>query len=171
MHFFPSIWMTFSIIPIHKMGKALDSPASFWPISLASGASKIFEHIILSRLLFFMETNSIPSPRQAGFYPGWSTLDQILFLAQSVLDGFNKPRLGSRKILSIIDFSKAFDSVWHPALFYKLISADFHPVVVVIPPPLPRGRGTAQTAIQVHAVNLIQIRLGENDSPFRTSHE
>ena len=35
----------------------------------------------------------------------------------------NKPWPGSRTILSTIDFSKAFDSVWHPALFHKLISA------------------------------------------------
>ena len=34
-------------------------------------------------------------------------------------------------------------------------------IVVVITPPLPRSRGTARTAIQVHAVNLIDIRLGE----------
>ena len=34
-------------------------------------------------------------------------------------------------------------------------------VVVVITPPLPRDEGTARTAIQVHAVNLIEIRLGE----------
>ena len=34
---------------------------------------------------------------------------------------------GSRTILSIIDFSKAFDSVWHPALFHKLISAGLLP--------------------------------------------
>ena len=34
-------------------------------------------------------------------------------------------------------------------------------VVAVITPPLPRDEGTAQTAIQVHAVNLIEIRLGE----------
>ena len=33
----------------------------------------------------------------------------------------------SRTILSIIDFSKAFDSVWHPALFHKLISAGLPP--------------------------------------------
>ena len=34
-------------------------------------------------------------------------------------------------------------------------------VVVVITPPLPRDGGTARTAIQVHAVNLIEIKLGE----------
>ena len=42
-------------------------------------------------------------------------------------DKFNKPRPRSRAILSTIDFSKAFDSVWHPALFQKLISAGLRP--------------------------------------------
>ena len=125
-HSFPSIWKT-SIIPIHKMGKPLDSSASFRPISLTSCVSKLFERIILSRVLFFLESNSILSPRQAGFRPGRSTLDQILYLSQSISDGFNKPRPGSQTILSTIDFSKAFDSVWHPALFHKLISAGLPP--------------------------------------------
>ena len=44
-----------------------------------------------------------------------------------------------------------------------------HVVVVVITPPLPRDGGTARTAIQVHAVNLIEIR--KDGSPFRTSLE
>ena len=109
------------------MGKPLDSPASFRSISLTSCVSKLFERIILSRLLFFLESNSILSPRQAGFRPGRSTLDQILYLSKSISDGFNKPRPGSRTILSTIDFSKAFDSVWHPALFHKLISAGLRP--------------------------------------------
>ena len=74
-HSFPSIWKTSSIIPIHKTGKPLDSPASFRPISLTSCVSKLFERIILSRLLFFLESNSVLSPRQAGFRPGRSTLD------------------------------------------------------------------------------------------------
>ena len=33
--------------------------------------------------------------------------------------------------------------------------------VVVITPPLPREGGTARTAIQAHAVNLIEMWLGE----------
>ena len=115
-HSFPYIWKTSSIIPIHKMEKPLDSPASFRPISLTSCVPKLFERIMLSRLLFFLESNF----RQAGSHPGRSTLDQILFLSQSISDGFNKPRLGSRTILSTIDFSKAFDSVWHPAFSTNL---------------------------------------------------
>ena len=126
-HSFPSIWKTYSIIPIHKMGKPLDSPASFWPISLTSCVSKLFERIILSRLLFFLKSNSILSPRQAGFCPGQSTLDQTLYLSQSILDGLNKPRPGSRTILSTIDFSKAFYCVWNPAFFHKLISTGLPP--------------------------------------------
>ena len=62
-------------------------------------------------------------PRPAGFRPGRYTLDQILFFSQSILDGFNKPRQGSRTILTTIDSSEAFDFVWSPALFRKLISA------------------------------------------------
>ena len=109
------------------MGKPLHSPASFRPISLTSCVSKLFERIILSRLLFFLESSCILSPRQTGFRPGRSTLDQVLYLSQSISDGFNKPRPGSRAILSTIDLSKAFDSVWHPALFHKLILADLPP--------------------------------------------
>ena len=127
MHSFPSIWKTSSIIPIHNMGKPLDSPASFRPIFLTFCVSKLYERIILSRLLFFLESNSILFPRQAGFRPGRSTLNQILFFFQSISDIFNKPRPGSRTILTIIDFSKPFDSVWHPTLFHKLISVGLPP--------------------------------------------
>ena len=126
LHSFLSIWKTSSIFPIHKMGKSFNSP-SFRSISFTSCILKLFEHIIVSRLLIFLESNSILSPRQAGFRPGRSTLDQILFLSQSILDGFNKPRTGSRTILSTIDFSKAFGSAWHPTLFHKLISAGLPP--------------------------------------------
>ena len=123
LHSFPSIWKTSSIISIHKMEKSLDSPTSFRPIYLTSCISKLFERIVLSRPLFFLESNSILSPRQAGFRSGRSTLDQIIFFSQSISDGLNKPGPGSQTILATIDFSKAFDSVWHPALYHKLISA------------------------------------------------
>ena len=158
-HSFPSIWKTSSIIPIHKMGKPLDSPASFRPISLTSCVSKLFERIILSGLLFFLESNFILSPRQAGFRPGRSTLDQILYLSQSISDGFNKPRPGSRTILSTIDFSKAFDSVWHPALFHKLISAGLPPCFARWTQSFLSDR-RASVVFQNHKSHSFRVRRG-----------
>ena len=100
-HSFPTIWKTLYIIPVQKMGSlsTLLLPSG---LSLTSCISKLFERIILSR-------------------------DQILFLVQSISDGFNKPSPGSRTILATINFSKVFDSVWHPPLFHKLISAGLPP--------------------------------------------
>ena len=88
-HSFLSIWKLSSISPIHKMGKPLDSPASFRPISITSRISKLFECIILSRLLFFLESNSTYSPRPASFRPGRSILDQILYLSQSIFSNLD----------------------------------------------------------------------------------
>ena len=80
LHSLSSFWKT-SIIPIHMIRKRLDSTASFQLISLTFCVSKLFECIIVSRLFFFMESNSIASPCHAGFCPGWSSLDQILHLS------------------------------------------------------------------------------------------
>ena len=141
------------------MGKPLDSPAFFRPISLTSCVSKLFERVILSRLLFFLESNSILSPRQAGFRPGRSTLDQILYLSQSISDGFNKPRPGSWTILSTIDFSKAFDSVWHPSLFHKLISAGLPPCYARWAQSFLSDR-RASVVYQNHKSRSFQVRRG-----------
>ena len=105
------------------MEKLLNSPASFRPISITSYISKLFENIFLWCLLFFSQSSSILSPRRASFRLGWSTLGQILFFSQSILDEFNKPNPNSRTILTTIDLSEAFNSVWHSTLFHKLISA------------------------------------------------
>ena len=67
LHSYSSIWKTSFIIPICKTGKPLDSPASLRPISHTSYVKKLFERIILLRLLFILESNSILSLRQAGF--------------------------------------------------------------------------------------------------------
>ena len=49
------------------MGKPLNPPAFFQPICLTFFVLKLLERIMLSRLFFFRESNSIPSPRRAGF--------------------------------------------------------------------------------------------------------
>ena len=96
--FIPSIQKSSSVLPTYKMGKPLDFPLLFRPTSVAYCVSNMFERI-LSRLLFFLECNSIFSFRQVGFRPSRSTFNQIVYLSQSISDGFNKPKPGSWIIL------------------------------------------------------------------------
>ena len=76
--------------------------------------------MILSRLTFRLESNHLLSTCWAGFRPGRSPLDQIL--SQSIWDSSQRKQPPDRTILASVDFSKAFDSVWHCALFHKLLS-------------------------------------------------
>ena len=94
LHSFPSIWKTSFIIPIYKIEKSLDSPASFRPISLTSCVSKLFERIILWRLSSFWNL----TPCQANLCLGRFTLDQILYLYQSTSNWFS-PRLAHQRFL------------------------------------------------------------------------
>ena len=59
---FPSAWKQSIIIHILKPGKPFDSPSLYRPISLTSYSSKFFERMILGRLIYFLEQNSILSP-------------------------------------------------------------------------------------------------------------
>ena len=66
-------------------------------------------------------------------------------------------------------FQKTFscliiDSLQNMVLNFRKIKRER--VLVVIIPTLPRDGGTAQTAIQVRAVNLIEIRLRERWQPI-----
>ena len=103
LHSFPSIWKTSSIIPIHKMEMLLDSPASFRSISLTSCVSKLFERIILSRLFFFLESNSILSPaRPVSALVGLHSIKPCIFLSPFRMGLTNPGRALGRSSLLLI---------------------------------------------------------------------
>ena len=80
-------------------------------------------------------------------------------LSQSISDGFGRPGPGSRAVLSTVDFSEAFDSVWRPALFHGLISAG-------LPPCFARwtqsflSDGRASVVFQNHGGRSFRVRRG-----------
>ena len=123
-HTFPSTWKQSIIIPILKSGKPSDSPSSYRPISLTSCTATLFKRIVLGRLTYFLEQQDILSPVQAGFRAGRSTVDQVLLLSQSIADSFHQSKPGARTVLAIMDFQRAFDSVWHSGLLSKLLFLD-----------------------------------------------
>jgi hypothetical protein len=86
--------------------------------------------MVLTRALYLIEDRGILSPFQAGFRPGRSTLDQLLSLTQSISDGFHSPKPANRTVLATVDFSRAFDSVWHRGLLHKLCVMGFPPCFI-----------------------------------------
>ena len=124
--FFPSIWKSSLLLPSTRW-ESLSTLLLSSGLSFSPRASQNFLNASFYPVYSSFRSLIPISLRQADFRTGRPTLDQILFFSQLISDGFNKPRAGSRTILATIDISKAFDSVWHPALFYILISVGLPP--------------------------------------------
>ena len=85
-------------------------------ITLLSCLGKLFTSIINNRLCEVVHINE----NQAGFRQHHSTLDHI-FTLKSLIDIYFKKQ--KKMFCAFIDYSKAFDSVWRPGLWYKLIKS------------------------------------------------
>ena len=78
---------------------------------------KIFERMVTSILLTFLEKSNYFDENQAGFRKKCSTLDQLLKLSQSVSTAVKKHK---KAVVVFLDVEKAFDAVWIEGLKYKL---------------------------------------------------
>jgi ribonuclease HI len=118
----PTTWRRGVIVPILKPGKPGEEVESYRPISLTSNVAKVIERLVAARLLDLIERRGILSRVQAGFRPGRCAEDQVLRLAESVCARFEHQR-DKRTTLALVDFSRAFDKVWHIGLAHKLLRA------------------------------------------------
>ena len=124
--FLPQQWRTATIIPILKGGKPASEVESFRPISLTSCLGKVMERLVCNRLYHIAESQGLLTPDQAGFRVQRSTEDQILRITQTISDGFQaKPAL--RSVFALLDFSKAYDTVWHADLLDILYASGIPP--------------------------------------------
>lgn len=117
LNYFPSVWKTAKVIPIHKPGKDTTIPTSYRPISLLPCLGKLFEKIIYTRLTRFSENMLLDE--QFGFRAGHSTAQQLARVAEAVVHNLN---LKKSTGMVLLDIEKAFDTVWHKALLHKLIT-------------------------------------------------
>ena len=114
---FPQSWSFGYISPIFKGGDSGDL-ANYRPITVTSNLSKVFTHIMNQRLMNFLNSNNLLRPEQIGFRKGCSTSDH-LFVLETIIDSFKSKR--KPLYTCFIDLSKAFDSVWRDAMYYKLL--------------------------------------------------
>lgn len=115
--YFPMQFKTAKVIPILKPKKDHKCALSYRPISLLSSIGKIFERVIRDKLIVFLTEKSIIKDEQFGFREEHSTVHQIRRIVNIITD--NKKHRKSTGMF-LIDMEKAFDTVWHNGLLYKL---------------------------------------------------
>ena len=113
----PQMWRNAVIIPILKAGKSPAHLSSFRPISLTSCVMKLLERMVCERLNDLAEANQWFSHLQAGFRKSRGVEDQIVRLTQQISDGFERRE---KSIMVLLDFSKAYDTIWRQRLLLTL---------------------------------------------------
>ena len=117
----PPAWLHSIIVPIptaNKPSQMHSSYESYWPISLTSNVSKLFEKMIVCRLKWFLEYYNILTFTQSGFRQRRNTTDHILRLH----DIIQKYLTNKHNVLAVfIDIEKAYDMVNKNVLLLKLL--------------------------------------------------
>jgi len=121
-HHFPTVWKHTQVISILKMGKDPALPSSHGPISLFDTIGKLFEKILLARILNEVNVHGLTRDEQFGFCPRHSISLQLACLAERITRNFGEKRLTCAVFL---DMAKAFDTVWIDCLLYKLTLLNF----------------------------------------------
>ena len=103
------------VVPIYKGGPN-DLCTNYRPISLLSPINKIFEKLIYSRLYTYLEQNSKLSSHQYGLRMGLSTTLAIYDMQEN-MENLEK---GFITCTIFCDLSKAFDTIDHDVLLWKL---------------------------------------------------
>ena len=113
---FPHSLKIAKVTPIFKK----DDPSqisNYRPISILPSISKILEKLVYKRLYTFLLYNSLLIPNQYGFRKNHSTDYALINLCDKIIDSLSK----KEHIIGIfLDLSKAFDTIDHHILLYKL---------------------------------------------------
>lgn len=116
----PHLWRQALVKPIPK--KSSNSITDYRPISLTSSVCKVFEKILIRKITTFLDENCLFDPHQTGFRDCRSTSTN---LAETFSHYLRISKKGVPFDTIYIDFKKAFDSIDHRLLLYKLSKLGF----------------------------------------------
>lgn len=128
LDYYPKVWKVSKIIAIPKPGKDATRPSSYRPISLLPIVSKIFEKLLLDRINIPLTQKHLIPDHQFGFRQNHSTIQQVHRVTNKILNDLNEQKYC---VAVYLDIAKAFDSVWHKGLLFKLKSTlpDYHQLI------------------------------------------
>ena len=112
---FPDKFKIACIIPLFKGGEK-DEPTNYRPISLLPIFSKLFEKVIETRFVKFLNKKKLICPHQFGFRKHHSTELAVVEIQNMLLKNMDEKKL-TRTIF--LDLAKAFDTIDHSILLKK----------------------------------------------------
>lgn len=118
---YPQHWKLSKMILLPKEKSNLLSLNQTRPISLLPCLSKVYERCFLVYLRQWMNDSAIIPSEQSGFREQHSTMTHFVKLLQDVSSGLLQQ---TAALVIYVDFTKAFDQLWHSGLFYKLYQAN-----------------------------------------------
>lgn len=128
LHYFPLIWKISIINMICKPGKPPSEASSYRPISLLPLLSKLFEKVLLQRLLPTLEDQGTIPQHQFGFRANHGAIEQIHRVIHVIRQSLERKEYCSAVFL---DIQQAFDRVWHKGLLCKLKTCLPHPAYML----------------------------------------
>jgi len=108
---FPACWKRARLVFVPK------PDGKFRPICVLSVLGKIYDRIITVRLMHWLETHDLLSPRQFGYRGGRDSTDAMREYRDRVEEYH---REGLHCIAVTLDISNAFNSAWNPMILYQL---------------------------------------------------
>ena len=106
---FPQQWRAATVIPIPKPNKDHTDPLSYRPIALTSCLCKVLEHMINTRLIWYLEKYRILDRSQCGFRKHHSTTDHLVSLERYLRDAFAQRQ---QAVGLFFDLEKAYETTW-----------------------------------------------------------
>ena len=105
------------VIPVYKNKGSPLSTENYRPISLLSNIDKVYQKLMHKRLFKFLENTNCLYPSQFGFRPEHSTSSALINCTEKIRKALDS---GKYACSVLIDLQKAFDTVDHDILFWKL---------------------------------------------------
>lgn len=108
---YPTAWKQAKVIPLPK------SNNEYRPIAILPYLSKVFEKIMYKQMIQHIEKNSLLSDKQSGFRQKRSCVTTLIDVSEEIRASIDNEKMS---FLTLLDHSKAFDSVDYDILLIKL---------------------------------------------------
>ena len=119
---FPSRWKQAIVKPIPKVTNPTKA-SDYRPISLLPAFSKIAEKVAAKQMSIFLQEHKLLDKLQSAYRSSHSTTTALLSVSDDIFKALDNSEIA---LLTLLDYSKAFDTANHKLILAKLKHFGFH---------------------------------------------